>query len=286
MKAGGVVLTDGAWGTELQERGLGPDELPDFWNLSHPERVEEVARAYVEAGSEIILTNTFRANRIVVAERDPAADIAALNRAGVEISRRAAQGKARVFASMGPSGKLLLDGAVTEDQLRAAFAEQAEALAEAGADGIVIETMSDLAEASIAVAAAKATGLTVVACMVFDSGRNKDRTMMGATPEQAAEALAAAGADVIGANCGSGIAGYVPICRRLRAATRLPVWIKPNAGLPELAGGKVVYRTTPEEFARHIPDLVQAGASFVGGCCGTTPEFIRAARRVLDSACG
>lgn len=286
MSGSGVILTDGAWGTQLQARGLGPDELPDFWNLSHPDRVEEVARAYVEAGSEIILTNTFRANRLVVAERDPAADIAALNRAGVEISRRAAQGKARVFASMGPSGKLLLTGAVTEDQLRAAFAEQAQALAEAGADGIVIETMSDLAEAAIAVAAAKATGLTVVACMVFDSGKNKDRTMMGATPEQAAEALAAAGADVIGANCGSGIAGYVPICRRLRAATRLPVWIKPNAGLPELTGGQVVYRTTPEEFARHIPDLVEAGASYIGGCCGTTPEFIRAARRVLGPACG
>lgn len=110
--------------------------------------------------------------------------------------------------------------------------------------------------------------------------------MMGATPEQAAEALAAAGADVIGANCGSGIAGYVPICRRLRAATRLPVWIKPNAGLPELTGGQVVYRTAPEEFARHIPDLVEAGASYIGGCCGTTPEFIRAARRVLGPACG
>lgn len=285
MNPGRVVLTDGAWGTQLQERGLGPDELPDFWNLSHPERVEEVARAYVEAGSQIILTNTFRANRLAVAERDPTVDIAALNRAGVAISRRAAQGRARVFASMGPSGKLLLDGAVTEEQLRAAFAEQAEALASAGADGIVIETMADLAEAAIAVSAAKATGLTVVACMVFDSGRNKDRTMMGATPEQAAEVLAAAGADVIGANCGNGIAGYVPVCRRLRAATSLPVWIKPNAGLPELAGGKIVYRTTPEQFARHIPELVRAGADYIGGCCGTTPEFIRAARRALELAC-
>ncbi len=285
MNSGRVVLTDGGWGTELQERGLAPGELPDFWNLSHPERVEQVARAYVEAGSQIILTNTFRANRLVIAERDPAADIAALNRAGVAISRRAAQGRARVFASMGPSGKLLLTGAVTEEQLRAAFAEQAEALAAAGADGIVIETMSDLAEAAIAVSAAKATGLTVVACMVFDSGKNKDRTMMGATPEQAAEVLAAAGADVVGANCGAGVAGYVPVCRRMRAATRLPVWIKPNAGLPELAGGKIVYRTTPEEFARYIPELIQAGAGYIGGCCGTTPEFIRAARRALELAC-
>lgn len=285
MDAARVILTDGAWGTELQALGLGPDELPDRWNLSHPERVEQVARAYVEAGSEIILTNTFRANRLAAGGRVSGAELARVNRAGVEISRRAAAGRARVFASIGPSGKLLMEGTVTEDDLRAAFAEQAEALAAAGADGLVIETMSDLAEASIAVAAAKATGLPVVACMVFDSGKNRDRTMMGVTPEQAAGALAEAGADIIGANCGNGIAGYVPVCARLRAATRLPVWIKPNAGLPELEAGRVVYRSSPEEFARRVPDLVRAGASYIGGCCGTNPGFIRAARAALDEAC-
>ena len=279
------VLTDGAWGTRLEELGLGPDELPDSWNLSHPERVEEVARTYAEAGSEIILTNTFRANRIVLGERDASAGVAEINRAGVEISLRAAAGKARVFASIGPSGKLLLTGDVDEDQLRAAFAEQAEALAGAKADAIVIETMSDLAEAKLAVAAAKATGLFVVACMVYDSGKNKDRTMMGVTPEQAAEELAGAGADVIGANCGNGIAGYVPVCERLHAATELPVWIKPNAGLPEMVDGKVIYRTTPEEFASHVPALLKAGASYIGGCCGANPEFIRAVKAALASAC-
>jgi len=285
VASGRVILTDGAWGTELQALGLGPDELPDLWNLAHPERVEQVARAYVEAGSEIILTNTFRANRLAAGGRILPPELAEVNRAGVEISRRAAAGRARVFASIGPSGKLLLEGAVTEDELRAAFSEQAEALGASGADGLVIETMSDLTEAAIAVAAAKTTGLVVVACMVFDSGKNRDRTMMGVTPEQAAEALAAAGADVIGANCGNGIAGYVPICARLRAATGLPVWIKPNAGLPELEGGRVVYRTSPEEFARHVPELVGAGADYIGGCCGTNPEFIRAARAALDRAC-
>lgn len=286
VASGRTILTDGAWGTELQALGLGPDELPDLWNLSHPERVEQVARAYVEAGSEIILTNTFRANRLATGGRASTAELAEVNRAGVEISRRAAAGRARVFASIGPSGKLLMEGAITEDDLRAAFLEQAEALAAAGADGLVIETMSDLTEASIAVAAAKTTGLPVVACMVFDSGKNRDRTMMGVTPEQAAAALAEAGADVIGANCGNGIAGYVPVCARLRAATHLPVWIKPNAGLPELEGGRVVYRTSPEEFARWVPDLVRAGASYIGGCCGTNPAFIRAARAALDQACG
>ena len=275
------ILTDGAWGTQLQERGLGPDELPDLWNLTHPDRVEEVPRGYVEAGSEIVLTNTFRANRIVLAERDAGADVAAINRAGVEISRRAAAGRAKVFASIGPSGKLLMMGDVTEDQLRAAFEEQAGALAGAKADALVIETMSDLAEAKIAAAAAKTTGLLVVACMVYDSGKNKDRTMMGVTPEQAAEELAAAGADVIGANCGNGIAGYVPVCERLHAATKLPIWIKPNAGLPAMVAGKVTYASTPEEFASHVPKLAAAGALYIGGCCGTSPAYLRAARLAL-----
>jgi 5-methyltetrahydrofolate--homocysteine methyltransferase len=279
------LLTDGAWGTQLQARGLGPDELPDFWNLTRPEQVEEVARSYVEAGSQVILTNTFRANRIVLGEHSGSFDLGEINRAGVEISRRAADGKARVFASIGPSGKLLLMGAIDETQLLAAFSEQAAALAGAKADAIVVETMSDLAEAQLAVKAAKSTGLPVVACMVFDSGKNKDRTMMGVTPEQAAEGLAAAGADVVGANCGNGIAGYVPVCRRLRSATGLPVWIKPNAGLPELVGGNVVYQTTPDEFAARVPELVEAGAAYIGGCCGTSPEFIRAAAKALAKTC-
>jgi methionine synthase I (cobalamin-dependent) len=181
-----------------------------------------------------------------------------------------------VFASIGPTGKLLVTGEVTPEELSAVFSEQVAILASAGADAIVLETMTDLEEAKIAVGCAKRTGLAVVACMVFDTGKNKDRTLMGTTPEQAAEGLAAAGADVIGANCGQGIAGYVPICRRLRAATVRPIWIKANAGLPEVVDGRAVYRTTPEEFAAHIPALLEAGASFIGGCCGTTPDYIRA----------
>lgn len=281
LVAAGPVLTDGAWGTEMQARGLTPDELPDLWNLSHPDRVEAVARAYVEAGSRVILTNTFRANRLVLQRHAEHADVAAVNRAGVEASRRAAGDRALVFASLGPSGKLLLTAETTEAELSEIFREQARALAAAGADAIVIETMSDLAEAKLAVQAARATGLPVVACMVFDSGKNKDRTMMGTTPEQAAEELTAAGVDAVGANCGNGIEGYVPVCRRMAAATSLPVWIKPNAGLPEIEGGKVVYRTTPAEFASHVPALLEAGAGFVGGCCGTNPDFIRAAGQAL-----
>jgi methionine synthase I (cobalamin-dependent) len=272
----GPVVTDGAWGTQLQQRGLPLGACPDSWNLSNPDKVESVAQAYVDAGSQVILTNTFGANRFILARHGLAERVADVNRTGVEISRRAAAGKALVFASMGPTGVMLMMGQVSEESLLAGFAEQAQAMADAGADGIVVETMSDLAEAKLAVAAARATGLPVVASMTFDSGANKDRTMMGVTPEQAAEQLTAAGADVIGTNCGRGMTGMVEICRRLRAVTNHPLWIKANAGLPEMVDGKTVYRQTPEEFAAYIPQLIESGAAFVGGCCGTTPEFIKA----------
>jgi 5-methyltetrahydrofolate--homocysteine methyltransferase len=273
------VLTDGAWGTQLQTQGLPIGGCPDAWNLCHPDRVEAVARAYAEAGSRVLLTNTFGANRMALARHGLEGEVAAINRAGVAASRRAAGTEAQVFASMGPTGVMLASGEVSAEELRAAFAEQAQALAEAGADAIVIETMSDLLEAELAVAAASETGLPVVACMAFGAGRAGERTMMGVTPEQAAEALGAAGAAVIGANCGNGAAELLPVCRRLRAATDRPLWMKPNAGLPELTHGpapSVTYRTTPEQFAENAAALVEAGADFIGGCCGTGPAFIRA----------
>jgi methionine synthase I (cobalamin-dependent) len=199
-----------------------------------------------------------------------------INTAGVQISRRAAGNKAKVFASMGPSGVMLMMGEASEDELRTAFLEQAKAMAAAGADGIVVETMTDPAEARLAVAAAKETGLPVVACMTFDSGAKLDRTMMGTTPEQASEQLLDAGADVIGSNCGQGIGGFVEICRRLHAASGRAVWVKANAGLPEMRDGKTHYAQTAGEFAEYVPQLTAAGAGFIGGCCGTSPDFIRA----------
>jgi len=274
--AAGPVVTDGAWGTQLQTLGLSGGACPDEWNLSHPDIVAEVPRRYVEAGSQIVLTNTFRANRIALTSYDLADQAAEINRLGVEISRRAVGDRAHVFASMGPTGKMLLAGEVSEDELRTVFAEQARTLADAGADALVIETMAELEEAELAVAAARQTGLPVVACVVFDSGAEHDRTMMGVPPEQAAARLTAAGADVVGANCGQGIAGYVDICRRMRTATSQPLWIKANAGIPEVVGGEVVYRTTPAQFAAHVPALVAAGAQFIGGCCGTSPAYIAA----------
>jgi methionine synthase I (cobalamin-dependent) len=279
--AAGPVLTDGAWGTELQARGLAAGEIGDLWNLSHPDRVEAVARAYVDAGSRIILTNTFRANRIALLRHAGGERVADINRAGVEISRRAAAGRALVFASIGPSGKLLAAGEIEGRSLEAAFAEQARVLADAGADGLVVETMADLSEAEIAVDAALATGLPVVACMVFDSGKNRDRTMMGVSPEQAAAALSAAGAHVVGANCGIGIEAAVAICAALASVTDRPIWIKPNAGLPEMLDGRLIYRMEPEAFAGFLPKLTAAGAIFIGGCCGTSPRFVEALRQRL-----
>lgn len=276
LLAAGTVLTDGSWGVHLQSLGLQPGESPDVWNITHPDRVARVARAYVEAGSRVILTNTFGATRIMLDKHGYADKTIEINEAGARISCEAASGKAKVFASIGPSGAMLVMEDVTEDDLHSAFTEQAQALAAGGADAIVIETMTDLTEATLAVKAAITTGLPVVVCMTFDSGKNKDRTMMGVTPEQAAQQLTIAGANVMGANCGQGVESYVGICERLHQATHLPIWIKPNAGLPVMVDGKAVYQTTADEFAIHAEQLVKAGASFIGGCCGSNPEFIRA----------
>ena len=234
-----------------------------------------MARAYVEAGSEVILTNTFRANSIALHDCSEA-DLDAINRAGVALSKQAAGRQALVFASMGPTGKMLLSRQVSAGQVSAAFAAQARSLAAAGADALLIETMSDTEEARLAVEAAKATGLPVIASFAFDSGKNKDRTMMGTTPEAVAAAMVEAEADAVGANCGVGVEYAAPVCRRLRAACDLPIWIKPNAGLPTLHGTAVRYAASAEFFASHYAALREAGASFLGGCCGSTPEFIRA----------
>ena len=277
------VLTDGAWGTELQRRGLGLGECPDSWNLKTPEAVEAVARAYVEAGSQVILTNTFRSNRVTLAAHGLAARVREINLEGVRISRQAAGGRAGVFASMGPTGRMLMMGETSEAEVSEAFHEQAQVLAEGGADALIFETMTDLAEARLGLAAALSTGLPIIVSFVFDAGKNKDRTMMGTTPEQAAKEMSDAGASAVGANCGLGIAGFVPICERLHAATSLPIWIKANAGLPEIVDGDPTYRISPEEYAAHVPAVVEAGASFVGGCCGTNPAFISACARKLSS---
>jgi methionine synthase I (cobalamin-dependent) len=278
----GPLLTDGAWGTQLQARGLDPGDCPDTWNLTRPDAVAEVALAYVNAGSRVILTNTFRANPISLpaAWRGRAAEI---NAAGVRISKQSAAARALVFASIGPCGKVVAAGEISEAEVEAAYTLQAQALAAAGADALLIETQGDLEEAAILLRCAKRTGLPVIVSFTFDAGKAHDRTMTGATPERAARAMEQQGADAVGANCGSGIEQFVPICRRIREACSLPVWMKPNAGLPVMDGGVLRYNSTPEAFAERLPALLEAGASFVGGCCGTTPEYISALKNRLQS---
>jgi 5-methyltetrahydrofolate--homocysteine methyltransferase len=273
---GTLILTDGAWGTEFQRLGAQLGECTDEWNLTKPALVRRVAESYVLASSRIILTNTFRANPISLAHYGLQGQCAEINRAGAKTSREAAGNRALVFASIGPSGKMLMTRNVTPEQLRNAFSAQARALADEAPDAILIETMTDIEEARIAAAAALETGLPVVVSFVFDSGKNKDRTMMGCTPEQVSAALVSEGVHAIGANCGVGIRESISVCKRLAAASSLPIWIKPNAGLPELVDGVPTYKTTPEEFAASAQELRDAGATFIGGCCGSTPDFIRA----------
>lgn len=272
-----ILVSDGAWGTELAARGMGPGEIPEGWNAERPDQVRAVAGSYVAAGSDIILTNTFGGTSIKLARSGLTGRAGELNLAGAELSVKAAAGKALVFASVGPCGEILEPyGELSPDEARKSFAEQVRWLAEGGADGIIIETMADLQESKIALAAAKEScRLPVVVSMTFEKGAGGLATMMGVRPEQAAEALTAAGADLIGANCGAGIEQMVKVTRALRSGTRLPLWIKPNAGKPELVNGKTVYRESPAEFAARTGELVAAGATVVGGCCGTTPEHIR-----------
>jgi len=271
-----VTIADGAWGTELDKLGCPAGFCRERWNIDKPELVQQVADAYVQAGSEIIITNTFGANRFILEGHGLADKVAEFNQAGAEISKRAAGDRVKVFGSIGPSGKIIMTGEITEDQVYEAFKEQADALAAGGADAIVVETMSETAEATAAVRAAKTTGLLVVGCMTFDSGKDRTQTMTGVTPAQAATSLTAAGADIIGCNCGIGIDNYITVAGMLRKATDKPIWVKANAGMPEVRGAEIVYNMTPEEFAAKVHDLIDAGANIVGGCCGTTPAFIEA----------
>jgi 5-methyltetrahydrofolate--homocysteine methyltransferase len=273
-----ILIADGGWGTELQKRGLPPGEVPEAWNLSRPEDVLAVARSYVEAGADIILTNTFGGSPLKLAKVDLGDKLVEINRRGAEISKQAAGDRALVFASIGPSGEFMAPlGTISEADMVKGFAEQAQALAEGGADGIVVETMMDLAEAKAAVRATKeSTSLPVAVTLTFNKGPKGYATMMGIRPEQAAAELESAGTDIVGANCGAGIDIMIELMRLMRSATSLPIWCKPNAGLPELIDGKTVYRETPEMMASKLKALVQAGASIVGGCCGTTPAHIRA----------
>jgi len=272
-----VLIADGGWGTEFVQRGLGPGEAPEAWNLDRREDVLAVASSYAQAGADLILTNTFGGTRMKLAKAGLESKTEALNRFGAEISRQAAANRSLVFASIGPTGEFMKPlGTVSEEEMLRDFGEQARALASGGAEGIVIETMTDLAEAKTALRAVKEnTKLPVAVTLTFDKGKKGYATIMGIRPEQAVRELEESGADIVGANCGAGIDNMIELMPRMRGATRLPLWCKPNAGLPELAGGKTVYRETPEMMASKLQALVEAGANIIGGCCGTSPAHIR-----------
>ncbi len=273
---GKVTIVDGAWGTELDKLGCPAGYCREEWNISRPDLVEKVAKSYVQAGARIILSNTFGANRVTLRKHGHQDRVRDFNKAGANISKKAANNKAFVFASIGPTGRMVLTGEINTTELYDTFKEQAESLADGGADALVIETMTEMAEIEAAVRAAKTTGLPVVACMTFDSGREKTATVMGVAAEKAAKSLVELGADIVGCNCGIGIDNYIKVAAKMRAVVDCPIWVKANAGLPEIDGANIVYRMTPEEFAAKSKELVAAGANIIGGCCGTTPAFIRA----------
>jgi len=284
LAAGEVLIGDGAWGTLLMTRGLKPGEAPEVINLSRPEVLEEIAWLYLEAGADLVTTNSFGGSPARLRRYGLDAQTEAINRAAVEAVRRVAGGRAYVSASVGPSGHLLKpygDGDPAE--IGAGFERQIRALAEAGADLVCIETMIDLAEAVLAVRAARAVApaLPVMATMTFERTRRGFFTVMGASIEQAARELGEAGADIVGSNCGNGSAVMVEIAREFRAHTGRPMAIQPNAGLPEPRGGETVYPETPEFMAEQAKALVRAGVAIVGGCCGTTPEHVRALRAAV-----
>lgn len=281
---GDRLVGDGALGTMLMARGLTPGTPPEWFVLHRPDVLREIARAYADAGADLVTTDTFGASRLNLAAYGLAERAREINRTAVELVREAVAGRALVSASVGPTGRILAPvGETPSEEVRAAFEEQVSAQAAAGADLVCVETMTDLGEATLAVEAAKkvAPGLPVIATMTFDATPRGFFTIMGVTVAQAARGLAAAGADVVGSNCGNGIERMVEIARAFRGATALPLAIQANAGLPETREGRLVHPETPEFMAARVPALVEAGVSIVGGCCGTTPAHVRAIRRAL-----
>ena len=285
LKLPGIITGDGAMGTMLFQRGLIPGDSPEKMNLERPEVIEEIARLYLKSGAEILETNTFGASPLKLAHYGLEARTDEINAAAVRAARRASAGRAYISASCGPSGRLLVPfGDATEELVFNSFFRQMKALVSEGIDMICIETMTDLSEAVLAVRAARAaSGQTpVCATMTFDTTPRGFFTAMGTSVEEAARGLAAAGADIIGSNCGNGIAIMILIASEFTKHTTLPVIIQSNAGIPVARGGTLQYPETPASTAASIPALIATGVKIIGGCCGTTPDHIAAIRDVID----
>jgi 5-methyltetrahydrofolate--homocysteine methyltransferase len=285
LQAGEILCGDGAWGTQLMARGLRPGESPEALNLSNAEALTEVAALYVDAGAELITTNTFGGSPLKLKAYSLDDKAEEINAAGIEVLKPVVAGKAFISASVGPTGKLLKPYGDTEpEEISGSFVRQIGALIEAGTDIVCIETMIDLTEGQLAVRAARSisSGIPVIATMTFDPTPRGYFTTMGVSIEQACAGLAEAGADVVGSNCGNGIERMIEIASEFVEHSTLPVIIQSNAGVPENVGGEIVYPETPEFMAERTPQLIDLGVKIIGGCCGTGPDHIRELRAVID----
>ncbi len=286
----GLFLLDGAMGTQLFARAVEVGTCNDYLNIASPDVVGDVHRAYLEAGSDAVLTNTFGANRFTLARHGLAGQAQQINEAGAKVARRAAGQQKYVLGDIGPSGDFLAPlGTLKPEELKDAFAQQAEALLAGGVDGLIIETMTALDEIAIAIEAAKSVGgdSPVFASMSFDKAGDDFRTMMGVDVEAAVSTLVSLGVDAVGFNCGTAtLEQYVELAEKyVTTAEALPddivIYAEPNAGKPELVDGKAVYKVSPEEFAAAAKKIHAAGINIIGGCCGTSPEHIQAVARAL-----
>ena len=285
LATGELLIADGATGTYLQQRGLEPGGCPEEFNASHPEVVSGMARDYFAAGSDMVLTNSFGGSRFMQKKYGYGERVREFNRLAAEhAAGQKPDERHYAIASVGPTGEMMepLPDGVSESAMYDALAEQMAALAEGGADAILVETQMALEEAVVGIRAAREnTNLPVFATMVFDLGPRGFFTMMGVTPERAVTELRAAGADVVGANCGNGIDRMIDLAAQMRAADDGPMLIQSNAGIPDMKGGEIIYNEGPEFMAERFERLAEMGVNILGGCCGTGPDHIRAIKARL-----